>query len=169
MNSPTRGKNILDLYFTNNPTLARQVKMIPGIGDHHSAIMVDSLIKPMVNKLQSRKVYQYHKGDWDSIKAGLTSFAPKFRSDCQKMNIDEMWNSFHSKMMSLRETYISSKTVKTQQSLPWINHVLRRLMRKQLRLFHRRTFKEQEGPQKVHRPQENSTEEDQAGTVELYK
>ena len=117
----------LDLYFTNNPTLARQVKMIPGIGDHHSAIMVDSLIKPMVNKLQSRKVYQYHKGDWDSIKAGLTSFAPKFRSDCQKMNIDEMWNSFHSKMMSLRETYIPSKTVKTQRSLPWINHVLRRL------------------------------------------
>ena len=54
VNSPTRGKNILDLYFTNNPTLARQVKMIPGIGDHHSAIMVDSLIKPMVNKLQSR-------------------------------------------------------------------------------------------------------------------
>ena len=101
VNSPTRGKNILDLYFTNNPTLARQVKMIPGIGDHHSASMVDSLIKPMVNKLQSRKVYQYHKGDWDSIKAGLTSFAPKFRSDCQKMNIDEMWNSFHSKMMSL--------------------------------------------------------------------
>ena len=42
-------------------------------------------------------------------------------------------------MMSLRETYIPSKTVKTQQYLPWINHVLRRLMRKQLRLFHRRT------------------------------
>ena len=37
------------------------------------------------------------------------------------------------------KTYIPSKTVKTQQSLPWINHVLRRLMRKQLRLFHRRT------------------------------
>ena len=106
--------------------------MIPGIGDHHSAIMVDSLIKPMVNKLQSRKVYQYHKGDWDSIKAGLSSFTPKFLSDCQNMNVDEMWNSFHSKMMSLREMYIPSKTVKSQQSLPWINHVLRRLMRKQL-------------------------------------
>ena len=111
--------------------------MIPGIGDHHSAIMVDSLI--MVNKLRSRKVYQYHKGDWDSIKAGLSSSAPKFLSDCQNMNVDGMWNSFHSKMMSLRERYIPSKTVKSQQSLPWINHVLRRLMRKQLRLFHRRT------------------------------
>ena len=65
VNYPTRGKNILDLYFTNNPTLAIQVKMMPGIGDYYSAIMVDFFIKPMVNKLQSRKVHQYHKGNWD--------------------------------------------------------------------------------------------------------
>ena len=110
---------------------------------------------------------QYHKDDWDSIKAGLTSFAPKFRSDCQKMNIDEMWNSFHSKMMSLRETYIPSKTVKTQQSLPWINHVLRRLMRKQLRLFHRRTKSKKDLKKYV--DLKKTVQEDQAGTVELYK
>ena len=101
--------------------------------------MVDFLIKPMVNKPQSRKVYQCYKDDWGSIKAGLSSFAPKFLSDCQNMNVDGMWDSFHSKMMSLKERYIPSKTVKSQQSLPWIKHVLRRLMRKQLRLFHRRT------------------------------
>ena len=85
------------------------------------------ICKDSPDYLQSMKAYQYHKSDRDSIKAGLTSFAPKFLSDCQKINIDEMWNSFHAEMMSLREMYIPPKTM------------LRRLMRKQLGLFHRRT------------------------------
>ena len=37
-NQPTRKENILDLYFTNSPTLVRHMEMIPGIGDHDSAI-----------------------------------------------------------------------------------------------------------------------------------
>ena len=37
--------------------------MRPGLGDHDSAIMVDSLIKRLVNKSVSRKVYQFHKGN----------------------------------------------------------------------------------------------------------
>ena len=63
--SPTRGDHLLllDLYFTNNPTLVRQVKVRPGLGDNDSAIMVDSLIKPLVNKSVPRKVYQFHKGN----------------------------------------------------------------------------------------------------------
>ena len=65
--SPTRGDHLLDLYFTNNPTLVRQVKVRPGLGDHDSAIMVDSLIKPLVNKSVSRKVYQFHKENFNLL------------------------------------------------------------------------------------------------------
>ena len=39
-NQPTRKENILDLYFTNSPTLVRHMERIPGIGDHDSAIKV---------------------------------------------------------------------------------------------------------------------------------
>ena len=62
-NQPTRKENILDLYLTNSPTLVRHMEMIPGIGDHDSAIKVDSMIKPMVSQCKPRKIYQYHKGD----------------------------------------------------------------------------------------------------------
>ena len=76
--SPTREKNLLDLYFTNNPTLVRQVKMRSRLGDHDSAIMVDSLIKPLVNKSVSRKVYQFHKGNLKDLNYELSEFIVKF-------------------------------------------------------------------------------------------
>ena len=72
--SPTREKNLLDLYFTNNPTLVRQVKVRPGSGDHHSAIMVDSLIKPLVHKSVSKMVDQFHKGNLKDLNYELSEF-----------------------------------------------------------------------------------------------
>ena len=53
---------------TNSPALVRHMEMIPGIGDHDSAIKVDSMIKPMVSQCKPRKIYQYHKGDMTSTK-----------------------------------------------------------------------------------------------------
>ena len=32
--SPTRGKHILDLFFTYNPTLTDNVSILPGLSDH---------------------------------------------------------------------------------------------------------------------------------------
>ena len=34
MTSPTRGQNILDLFFTTNSTLVDNVSIIPGLSDH---------------------------------------------------------------------------------------------------------------------------------------
>ena len=34
MTSPTRGQNILDLFFTTNHTLMDNVSIIPGLSDH---------------------------------------------------------------------------------------------------------------------------------------
>ena len=70
-NHPTRKENILDLSFTNNTTLVRHKEMLPGIGNHDSAIKVDSMIKPMVCQCNPRRIYQYHKGDMRAIKSDL--------------------------------------------------------------------------------------------------
>ena len=37
-NEPTRAKNILDLYFTNNPTLVKNSVSVPGISDHDMVV-----------------------------------------------------------------------------------------------------------------------------------
>ena len=92
----TRKENIFDLYFTNSPTLVRQMEMIPGIGDHDSAIKVDSMINPMVSQCKPKKIYQFHKGDMTALKADLKDFQGTFLANCDGKSVEELWLSFHS-------------------------------------------------------------------------
>ena len=87
-NQPTRRENILDL--TNSPTLVRHMEMIPGIGDHDSAIKADSMIKPMVSQCKPRKIYQYHKGDMTALKSYLKDFQDTFLANCDGKSVEEL-------------------------------------------------------------------------------
>ena len=42
---PTRRQNILDLCFTTNPSLVKNVSVTPGISDHDT-VVIDSTIRP---------------------------------------------------------------------------------------------------------------------------
>ena len=46
---PTRQENVLDLVFTDNPSLIKNSQSIPGIGDH-AMVVTDSDVKPIYNK-----------------------------------------------------------------------------------------------------------------------
>ena len=48
-NQPTRQDNILDLVFTNNPSLVKPSTSVPGISDH-AMVATDCDIKPVYNK-----------------------------------------------------------------------------------------------------------------------
>ena len=54
-NQPTRQDNILDLVFTNNPSLVKSSTSVPGISDH-AMVVTDCDIKPVYNKQNPRKV-----------------------------------------------------------------------------------------------------------------
>ena len=45
--SPTRGKHILDLFFTSNPTLIDSVSILPGLSDH-------DIVRVLVNTIPSQ-------------------------------------------------------------------------------------------------------------------
>ena len=47
--SPTRGQNILDLFFITNPTLVDDISVIPGLSDH-DIVLAQVNIKPEVTK-----------------------------------------------------------------------------------------------------------------------
>ena len=56
VDKPTKGENILDLFFTNNDSLVEHVNVKPGISDHdYVEIMCD--IKPARVKSPPRKVF----------------------------------------------------------------------------------------------------------------
>ena len=54
---PTRLDNLLDLFFTNKPTLVKSVTTIPGISDHE-IVLADCDIKPIINKRAPRYIHQ---------------------------------------------------------------------------------------------------------------
>ena len=60
--STTRQENVLDLVFTDNPSLIKNSQSIPGISDH-AMVVTDSDVKPIYNKQKPRKVYLFSKAN----------------------------------------------------------------------------------------------------------
>ena len=53
---PTRGHNLLDLFYCNKPSLVKACISIPGISDH-SIVVTDCDLKATINKKPQRKTY----------------------------------------------------------------------------------------------------------------
>ena len=59
---PARASNVLDLFFTNNPSLVKNSRSIPGIGDH-DMVLINFDIKPHINKTKPRHDFKRKKAD----------------------------------------------------------------------------------------------------------
>ena len=69
---PTRDSNILDLFFTTNPTLVQQISILPGISDHG---IVQIQVNTSANSLQKpRSIYIYKRANWDRMKQALEAY-----------------------------------------------------------------------------------------------
>ena len=58
--SPTRGQNILDLFFTTNPTLVNKTSILPGLSDH-DIVIVEINSRPEIIKQVPRDITLYKK------------------------------------------------------------------------------------------------------------
>ena len=64
---PTRGQNLLDLFCCNKPSLVKSIASIPGISDHN-IVLADCKLKPSIITRPQRKIYQWSKADWRSLR-----------------------------------------------------------------------------------------------------
>ena len=78
---PTREYNIaiLDVFFTNCPLYEYTCKPLPGNSDHE-IVYVTSAVDIEWQKPFSRKIYLWHKADFDHIKYLANSLADEFVS-----------------------------------------------------------------------------------------
>ena len=132
---PTRMDNILDLFFTNRPSLVSQVQIKPGISDHEM-VCIDSAIRPAKVKPVQRKIFLWKKGDIDQLKASVMLFADEF---CEKFNIDSpvesMWASLKDNLLQIQEKCIPSKLTSTKFHQPWINRRIKRISRRKRKWY----------------------------------
>ena len=94
--------NILELFFTSNLTLINKVEIIPGISDHEAVFILSSL-KPMKVKNPGRKVYQYKKADYESMKKELKALKTEFDRESEIKDIEYLWTLFKNKVHTLMQ------------------------------------------------------------------
>ena len=94
MTNPTRGKNVLDSFRSNNDSVIINTQVIPGFSDH-DAVFVEGNIKVTINTQIRRIVPLYRKADWDGLKEHMSKCldAIVHSSDCD-LSINDLWSSF---------------------------------------------------------------------------
>ena len=139
MDEPTRitetKSNILDLFLTNNDTLVNQTRDIPGISNHE-AVFVESSMRPTKKSTSPRRLYKYHRADYEGIKREFGELARKINEQATEMDILTTWTSFKTTIHRLMEKYIPHKIVRgDKKPKPWITRTIQALHRKQNKLL----------------------------------
>ena len=134
--SPTRGKLILDLFFTSNPTLIDSVSILPGLSDHDIVRVLVNTI-PSQTKQVPRNIPLYKKADWDQLKQTMRDFQSELLTDLATTDVKELWDMFASRLEQGIDKFIPTRKAGTRDGFPWINQEIRRLMRKRDKLYKR--------------------------------
>ena len=101
LREPTRINNILDLFFTSNPTLVERSSVVPGISDHDGIPIVIISCKPRIIKQIPRKLYIYHKADLQALKIYLIKWSDEFKlRDTSANTVNEMFQEFQTVLES---------------------------------------------------------------------
>ena len=125
---PTRENSILDLYFTDNPSLIKYSEVVPGISDHEM-VVVDQDLHAVYNKHKSRKIYKYKKADWDGIRERAKDLSRTILQDENKP-VNDRWVTLKNGILKIMDDLIPAKWSSARFNLPWLTRTLRRNIKK---------------------------------------
>ena len=125
---PTRENSILDLYFTDNPSLIKYSEVVPGISDHEM-VVVDQDLHAVYNKHKSRKIYKYKKADWDGIRERAKDLSRTILQDENKP-VNDRWVTLKNGILKIMDDLIPAKWSSACFNLPWLTRTLRRNIKK---------------------------------------
>ena len=119
---PTRGKNILELFLTTNPSLIESTHSIPGISDHDSIPLLNINVNLPRNIPPPYKIFKYHKADWEHIDQELQDLGNKIQNQAPLTDSPEpRWDLFKHSIQEIINQFIPFKYSSKRYPLPWIN------------------------------------------------
>ena len=129
---PTRGKNILELFPTTNPSLIESTHSIPGISYHDSIPLLNININLPRNIPPPYKVFKYHKAEWKHIDQELQDLGNKIQNQAPLTDSPEpLWDLFKHSLQEIMNQFIPFKYSSKRYSLPWINRHKKMINKKQ--------------------------------------
>ena len=128
---PTREKNTLDLILTSLPGQFQEIHSPDKLSDHD---VVSGTLKVYVppKKKPRRKVYLYHKGDFESMRKDASDFAKDryFSGYSDNRSVQENFDLITSFIQESADKHIPSKTSRSVSSAPWITPEIRKKIRR---------------------------------------
>ena len=130
---PTRNNNILDLFFTTNPTLVNKTITAPPLSEDadHNIVLVDLDTRPAVPKLNKQPRFIYSKANWEGLRKELENYILPDGS------VQQRWDHLENAIITAMTKYIPYKPRKTNNQKPWVTRELITLFRKRDRLHKR--------------------------------
>ena len=104
---PTRSQNLLDFFYCNKPSLVKSITSIPGISGHN-IVLADCKLKPSIITKPHRKIYQWSKADWRSIREQTVIFAEDFLASAATRSVNVNYNKFTTYLEEVMENKIPS-------------------------------------------------------------
>ena len=128
---------LLDLVSSTNPSFTKSNSTIPEISDH-DIIVTDFDTKPHVSATPPRKIYKFHKADWDTLKEELDKGAQTVVKQYNNGDgVATLWTSFRTLLQKAMDRSIPSRLQKKRTSLPWLTHSIQKMLKRKQRLFRR--------------------------------
>ena len=104
---PTRSQNLLDFFYCNKPSLVKSITSIPGISGHN-IVLADCKLKPSIITKPHRKIYQWSKADWRSIREQTVIFAEDFLASAATRSVNVNYIKFTTYLEEVMENKIPS-------------------------------------------------------------
>ena len=119
---PTRQDSLLDLFFTNNVSLVSSIKNVIGVStaDEHDALVTNLKLKAQISNSAPRKIHQWSKAVWSSIKNETLAFAAQFDANSTNWSVDQQWDSIEKHLNEMVDKFIPTKDSKSRSDQPWI-------------------------------------------------
>ena len=137
VSTPTRNENILDIVFTNRPSLINYCKVIPGISDHE-AVLTSFMTQVVYHKGSKRKRYLWNRVDFQEMSIEMIRFTAWFTDHfCIDTPIEHLWFHIKSMLLNLIDKYVPSKMVTNSNRQPWVNRHIKQLGRRKKKCYKR--------------------------------
>ena len=126
---------MMDLVFTNNPSVVKSSYSVPGISDHAMVVTdLDMHQKCVTQKPQ--KIYTYSKADWDSIHSETEKLSKDIITDYESgKKVEDLWTMVRTKTFEIMDKFIPTKILKGRRSVTWFSYNLRHMTGRKARLY----------------------------------
>jgi len=126
--------NILDIFFTNRPSLVRKCYPLPGISDHE-IIFIESSTEAQLIKTPKRKILIWSGANITTIKSIAQDFNSSFLEKYSVSTpVNILWNDFKTMCLSCLD-HVPTRSNTNRCKQPWVSSHIRQLSRRKQRMY----------------------------------